>query len=172
MLNVSELGTQTSAAWVRIRRKENKRRKLFSESFEEDENRIRRGNYTPPSSDQKFSADYIEDAYTLIVAERLKDCRWLVDELSRLNAIDALFASRLDLERLGAMGYSFGGITVAEFARIDSRCKAIVLLDAGFTLVLSTNLTQHGLQKPFLAMSSGLRIGRVALAGQNGCHLP
>ena len=36
MLNVPELGTQISAARVGIRRKENKRRKLFSESFEED----------------------------------------------------------------------------------------------------------------------------------------
>jgi predicted dienelactone hydrolase len=96
----------------------------------------------------------VATAYASIVANRIKDCLFVMDELSRLNTNDALLEGRLDLERLGAVGFSFGGITVAELARIDPRCKAVLLLDAGSTLILSTNLTERGLQVPFLSMSS------------------
>jgi hypothetical protein len=101
-----------------------------------------------------LSCPIFQDVYASIVDPRIKDCLFVMDELGRLNTTDALLAGRLDLERLGAVGKSFGGITVAEVGRIDARCKAVVLLDAGTTLESSTNLIQLGLQKPFLSMSS------------------
>jgi pimeloyl-ACP methyl ester carboxylesterase len=48
-----------------------------------------------------------------------------------------------------------------EFCRSDARCKAVVLLDAGPTPGLSANLTQLGLQKPFLSMNSAISVGPV-----------
>ena len=43
---------------------------------------------------------------------------------------------------------------MAEFGRIDPRCKAVVLFDPGSLLEGATNLIQFGLQKPFLSMNS------------------
>jgi dienelactone hydrolase len=84
----------------------------------------------------------------------IMDFRFVLDELSRLNINDALFAGRLDLERLGAFGFSAGAVPVAEFCRIDARCKAVVLFDPGWILEAPTDLNQFGLQKPFLSMNS------------------
>jgi hypothetical protein len=99
------------------------------------------------------------DCYTKACLQpRLEIISWniqfLVDELGRLNANDALLGGRLDLERLGAFGFSWGNVGMAEFARVDSRCKAVVLLDAGPLLEAATNLNRLGLQKPFLSMNS------------------
>jgi len=83
-----------------------------------------------------------------------KVLQFVADELSRLNTNDALFAGRLDLERLGAFGFSNGCTMAAEFCRIDPRCKAVVLLDVGSILEAAPDLLQLGLQKPFLSMNS------------------
>ncbi len=85
----------------------------------------------------------------------IKDIRFVLDELSRLNTNDALFAGRLDLERLGGFGFSLGCVIMTEFCRIDARCKAVVLLDGGGPLLeLLPDLMRLGLQKPFLSMCS------------------
>jgi hypothetical protein len=55
---------------------------------------------------------------------------------------------------LGALGYSWGCVPAAEFCRIDTRCKAVVLLDVGSILEAAPDLIQFGLQKPFLSMNS------------------
>ena len=65
------------------------------------------------------------------------------------------------MERLGTFAFSLGNVIAAEFCRIDARCKAFVLLDAGPTPDLSINLTQLGLQKPFLSMNSAISVGPV-----------
>jgi dienelactone hydrolase len=83
-----------------------------------------------------------------------KDLRYVLDELDRLNTNDVLLAGRLDLERVGAFGFSVGCVIVAEFCRIDARCKAGVLLDVGWALEAPADLNQLGLQKPFLSMNS------------------
>jgi dienelactone hydrolase len=83
----------------------------------------------------------------------MKDYQFVLDELSRLNANDALLAGRLDLERLGAFGWSWGGATVGELCRADPRCKAVVLLDAGSLLEVPPNLTRSGVGRPSLSMN-------------------
>ena len=90
---------------------------------------------------------------------KIKDILFVLAEMSQLNTNDVLFAGRLDLERLGAFGFSLQCVMAAEFCRIDARCKAVVLLDAATTLDLSANLTQLGLQKPFLSMNSAISVG-------------
>jgi len=57
------------------------------------------------------------------------DNRFVADRLERLNAEDPTFAGRVDLEKLGAMGHSYGGAAALEFCRVDKRCKAAVDMD-------------------------------------------
>ncbi len=105
------------------------------------------------------SCNLTVECYQPTLDNRIKDIRFVLDELSRLNTNGALFAGRLDLERLGIFAHSVGNVFAAEFCRIDARCKAMVLLDAARTLCLSANLTQLGLQKPFLSMNCASSVG-------------
>lgn len=91
---------------------------------------------------------YLKGAGSGDVANRLKDVSFLVDEMVRLNGGDALFAGRLDLERIGASGVSSSGMVV-ETCRTNSQVKCAAIWDA-------TNLQMNnaGLQKPFLAALS------------------
>ena len=59
------------------------------------------------------------------------DARFVIDELERINRGESehLFAGRLDLDRLGALGFSFGGATAAQLCLTDPRCKAGVNMD-------------------------------------------
>lgn len=61
---------------------------------------------------------------------------------------------RLDFDRVGIMGYSFGGAVAAETSRQDPRFKAAVNLDGW----LFGDVSRLGLQRPFLEISddSGL----------------
>ena len=61
---------------------------------------------------------------------------------------------RLDFERVGIVGYSFGGAVAAETSRQDSRFKAAVNLDGW----LFGDVGRLGLKRPFLEISddSGL----------------
>jgi dienelactone hydrolase len=83
----------------------------------------------------------------------ITDFRFVLDQLAALNPADAL-SGRLDLERVGAFGFSAGGVPVAEFGRVDARCKAVALLDPGWLLEAPADLNELGLQKPFLSMNS------------------
>jgi dienelactone hydrolase len=84
------------------------------------------------------------------LVDRVKDVRFVLDELTWLSHTDSVFAGRLDLEHVGGMGHSFGVGTLAEAARVDERIKAGVFLDGYLqgAAVLRTN----GLQKPLLEM--------------------
>jgi dienelactone hydrolase len=88
-----------------------------------------------------------DDNYGLF--DRARDLVVVLDELTNWNQTDARFAGRLDLDKVGAMGVSWGGPTVAEWAQQDSRCKAVVLLDPGGS---GGNL--QGFSKPSLGMHS------------------
>lgn len=84
--------------------------------------------------------------------DRLRDIGLLLDHLEQLNADDPVFRGRLDLDRIGIMGWSFGGGTAGEACRLQERLKAAVLLD-GYLGHMPT-LLSRGLAKPFLAMVS------------------
>jgi dienelactone hydrolase len=78
------------------------------------------------------------------VGNRLRDMQFLLDELARLNNSDPFLAGRLDLDRIGVYGMSYGGMVV-ETCRSDSRVKCAALWD-----VTNVQLNSAGLQKPFL----------------------
>lgn len=81
--------------------------------------------------------------------DRLKDVSFLLDYFAQLKADDPVFKGRLDLARIGIIGWSWGGGTSAEAARLEPRIKAAVLLDGYFG---SPALLTAGVGKPFLAM--------------------
>ncbi len=82
-----------------------------------------------------------------LAQDRARDKQFVVDELTRWDAGDEIFAGRLDLERIGAFGWSFGGAAAAEFMRIDPRCKGGINMDGNFW---NTNLLQKPLANPFM----------------------
>jgi pimeloyl-ACP methyl ester carboxylesterase len=78
-----------------------------------------------------------------------------LDRLAELDREDpeGRFTGRLDLDRVGAFGHSFGGATAAEFCRRDARCRAGVDVDGRpFGQVVHT-----GLDRPFLFLVSDHR---------------
>jgi predicted dienelactone hydrolase len=59
------------------------------------------------------------------------DTKFVVDQLERLNTASpsGKFTGRLDLNRLGMFGHSFGGATTLQFCHDDQRCKAGIDID-------------------------------------------
>jgi dienelactone hydrolase len=88
------------------------------------------------------------------VAGRLADDRFVLEALAQLNASDALLAGRLDLNKLGAMGWSLGNSDLGELAQMDARFKGIVMLEGYLQGApgLFDHLLQQGLRLPLLAM--------------------
>lgn len=82
--------------------------------------------------------------------DRLRDISFLLDRLVEWNTEDEVFQGRIDLERVGIMGWSWGGGTAAEACQLEDRLKAAVLLDAYFDSAATA--LRNGLGKPFLTM--------------------
>jgi dienelactone hydrolase len=73
----------------------------------------------------------------------------LLDELADRSAQRTIpFADRLDLDRVGTLGFSFGGATAAE-ASCDPRVRAVINMDG----LLFGKARETGVPVPFLAFS-------------------
>ncbi|MFP6621899.1 MAG: hypothetical protein VCC20_00350 [Myxococcota bacterium] len=81
------------------------------------------------------------------------DTRTVVDEIERIASGErpTPFAGRLDLDRLGVLGMSFGGATAGTFCVEDPRCKAGLNLD-GFHF--GEGMAEAVVSVPFMIMSS------------------
>jgi hypothetical protein len=64
-----------------------------------------------------------------------------------LNANDPRLAGRLDLDKIGAFGWSIGGATTAQLCLRDLRCKAGVGFDGSF---FENNMLTQTLRVPYL----------------------
>lgn len=87
-----------------------------------------------------------------LLAGWTSDIGFALDRLAQLNASDpsGRFTGRLDLNRIGVFGHSFGGAQAAQFCHDDARCKAAIDIDgAPFGSVI-----QEGMQKPFMFLLS------------------
>ena len=70
--------------------------------------------------------DPSSEARSQSAADRPKDLSFLIDMMDRMNkGDDSRFLGRVDLDRIGAAGHSFGGFTCTWLANTDSRVKAI-----------------------------------------------
>jgi pimeloyl-ACP methyl ester carboxylesterase len=77
--------------------------------------------------------------------DRVQDLVAVLGELELWNQQDSLLAGRLDVERLAAVGVSFGGRVAPAFCRIEPRCLAAISLDG--------NASPGALTKPTLTMN-------------------
>ncbi|MGH7562095.1 MAG: alpha/beta hydrolase family protein [Gemmatimonadales bacterium] len=80
------------------------------------------------------------------------DTRFVLDELERMHAGKrrSSFAGRLDLNRIGIFGMSFGGATAGQVCAVDSRCRAGINLDG----LQSGEVIDRPMERPFLFMQS------------------
>lgn len=85
----------------------------------------------------------------------IADTEFIVDQLQRLNADDpsGRFTGRLDMQRLGMFGHSFGGAQALQFCHDDPRCKAGIDIDGASY----GSVVQDGLKQPFMIMLSDHR---------------
>jgi len=81
--------------------------------------------------------------------DRVKDMQFVMDQLAILNAGDPRLTGRLALDRIGAMGWSWGGGIAEDLCLYDARCKAAVGFEPG-NWVAVTNLLTQPLNVPYL----------------------
>jgi predicted dienelactone hydrolase len=80
------------------------------------------------------------------------DIAFVLDRLAALNASDpsGRFTGRMDMNRVGVFGHSFGGAVAAEFCHEDSRCKAGIDIDGA----PHGTVVKAGLSQPFMFLLS------------------
>ncbi|MGB8645187.1 MAG: hypothetical protein WCF84_08110 [Anaerolineae bacterium] len=83
------------------------------------------------------------------------DERFVMDQLQRLNAgqLDARWAGKLDLQRIGLTGVSLGGGAMVWACQLDARCKAGLVQD-GWYEPLPAAMVSAPLRQPFMFMQS------------------
>ena len=71
--------------------------------------------------------DSSREARERAAEDRPRDLSFLIDEMDNMNrGNDSRFLGRVDMERIGAAGHSFGGFTCTWLINEDARVKAIV----------------------------------------------
>jgi dienelactone hydrolase len=68
---------------------------------------------------------------------RLADFKFLLGLLEDWSRNDPLLAGRIDLQNVGAFGWSLGGNPCAQLSLTDSRCKAVAFLSCFFQGVIN-----------------------------------
>ena len=76
------------------------------------------------------------------------DAAFVLDQLEILNAGDGPFTRRLDLDRIGMYGWSFGGANSIEMSAVDERVKAAIDHDGQLFGVAPV----QGTSRPFMLM--------------------
>ncbi len=81
-----------------------------------------------------------------IVPYLAKDVGFALDRLPALNQTDPnrILTGKLDMQRVGAVGVSLGGIEVGEACRVDARLRACLMMDAP----MPTDVVDAGLRQP------------------------
>jgi predicted dienelactone hydrolase len=96
--------------------------------------------------------------YRESVAARSADLRFALDQLALLDRGqgDPRFAGRLDLQRVGVLGHSIGGVAAAEACHDDARFRAAANLDGhAASLPFLLDAEGRGPQQPFLEITDG-----------------
>jgi predicted dienelactone hydrolase len=92
-----------------------------------------------------------KQAFMAAESVRVRDVRFVVDELARLNARpDSPFAGHLDTGSIAVAGHSFGGLTAIQSVQQDARIRAAVLID-GVVIEEAIEATE----RPVLILDAG-----------------
>ncbi len=81
-----------------------------------------------------------------IVPYFAQDALFALRQLDALNQADpnGILAGRLDLQRMGILGVSLGGLVAGETCRLEPRLRACLVMDAP----MSTGVVREGLKQP------------------------
>ena len=90
--------------------------------------------------------DYLDDR---VFPEWNADAAFVLDQIEALNG-DGPFAGRMDLDRIGMYGWSFGGANSIQMSAVDGRIKAAIDHDGQLFGVAPT----QGTTRPFMLMHS------------------
>jgi len=105
--------------------------------------------YVPPGSVTDYAA---------LASSRTNDFEYLLSYLAALDTNDPVLAARFDTNRIATLGWSAGGGTAGELARLDGRIQCAALLDPYVNqdpnYAYYPDLYRQGLQKPLLTMNS------------------
>lgn len=79
------------------------------------------------------------------------DAAFVLNQVEKLNQNDAAgrFSGKIDLDRIGMLGHSFGGAVTVQMLKNDSRVKAALSMDGGF---YGPPVSDKGFGKPFFMM--------------------
>lgn len=115
------------------------------------------GAYLDGVSDLLKGYPVLDEGISLWVA----DIAFLLDQLAlggdQRNPALGRFAGRLDLDKVGVFGMSFGGAASGMFCLTDNRCKAGVNMD-GLQLGTQGEIGRFSLEVPFMLMNSDRRL--------------
>ncbi len=124
----------------------------------------------PPANDpENLPADQADRLINRLFPMWTSDTKFVVSQLEKLNAAEppGKFTDRLDMQRLGMLGHSFGGATALQFCHDDARCKAGIDIDGA----PYGSVVQEGLKQPFMFMlSDHSRDLADPASGQIGAH--
>ena len=103
-----------------------------------------------------------QEARENLEATLVADERFVMDQLQLLNAgkLDARFAGKFDLQRIGLTGVSLGGGAMVWTCHIDVRCKAGLAQD-GWYEPLPETVVSEPLRQPFMFMQSDTRMWKL-----------
>ena len=107
----------------------------------------------PPANDpESLPADQLDRLANKLLPIWTGDTKFVVSQLERFNAPDpsGKFTGRLDMQRIGMFGHSFGGAQALQFCHDDPRCKAGIDIDGA----PYGSVVQDGLKQPFMFMLS------------------
>jgi predicted dienelactone hydrolase len=107
----------------------------------------------PPANDpESLPADQLDRLANKLLPIWTGDTKFVVSQLERFNAADpsGKFTGRLDMQRIGMFGHSFGGAQALQFCHDDPRCKAGIDIDGA----PYGSVVQDGLKQPFMFMLS------------------
>ena len=96
-----------------------------------------------------------------VMPERVRDVNSVVAALDGLNQRDDLFRGRLELSKLGLLGYSLGGSVMTEVCAVQQTCRAVVNLD-GNGFAAARTLGSRG---PYLHLSQSVLLELADKAG-------
>jgi len=71
----------------------------------------------------------VDDLSTKLLKERTRDVEFTVNKLTLINRKNGVLHQKMDLDRIGILGWSFGGATALEACLADQRIKAGINMD-------------------------------------------
>jgi predicted dienelactone hydrolase len=88
-----------------------------------------------------------------VFPEWVADAHYILDKIDELNRTASdRFHKRLDLSRIGMLGWSFGGATSIQMSKDDARVKAAIDHDGQ---LFYGDVTEKGTPRPFMLMHHG-----------------